>query len=86
MPSMRVQRRAGGPPLFCWPNGQLETLMRNAQKAALMAMFAAMEEQTEADRDAANAPATPFTPEPKTARPILVDLAALAQRHLKKVA
>jgi hypothetical protein len=61
--------------------------MRNAQKAALMALFAAMEEQSEAENAAAETRHTPkFPGEPKTSRPILVNLAVLAQRHLKKVA
>jgi len=58
--------------------------MRNAQKAALMALFAAMEENAEADRAQKAAPAQPFADhEPEVSRPILVNLAALAQRGAK---
>jgi len=64
---------------FCFaPAGaNLESPMRNAQKAALMALFAAMEENRE--RDECAPPALALKPEP--ARPILVDLVALKQRR-----
>ncbi len=61
--------------------------MRNAQKAAMMALFAAMEENAEAERGP-NQYSSPVDPDrsPKSDRPILVNLAALAQRTVKSVA
>ena len=52
--------------------------MRNAQKTALMAIFAAMEERAEQERR------TLATPEmlAESGRPIQVDLAAMARARL----